>query len=180
MVQVIPAGWMPKSAAKRIIVHWTGGGSDPSELDKEHYHILIGRKGEPLRGEHAISDNDWTQDDNYAAHTRGANTGSVGLALCGMLGATEEPFSAGKYPLTNAQWNAALLACADLCRQYHIPPEPKRLLMHSEVAHQLGIEQRGKWDINVRTWKAPAAYARLTPGEELRARVRALLSEPGL
>ena len=118
-----------------------------------------------------------TTDGVYAAHTRGLNTGSIGMALCGMAGANERPFAPGRYPITAGQWNAALFAAADLCRRYNLEPVETELAMHCEVQQVFGVVQRGKWDIAVRAWKCPEAYAAMTPGEELRARVKILLRE---
>jgi hypothetical protein len=157
------------------MLHWTAGAYSPSPEDLEYYHFVIDRTGKPHRGDHSIADNVSTADDDYAAHTRGLNTGSIGLALCGMAGANQHPFAPGKFPLTVAQWNNALLAAADLCRRYKIPPDEQHLLMHCEVERFLGKEQRAKWDVSVRTWVGPAEFAHLTPGEEMRLRVRRLL-----
>jgi hypothetical protein len=159
----------------RLVIHWTAGAGAPSAEDLESYHILIDRVGLPHRGDHSIRDNLNTIDDDYAAHTRALNTGSIGLALCGMAGANRAPFAPGRFPLTRPQWNNALLAAADLCERYGIAPERNTLLMHCEVPQALGVAQRGKWDVTVRTWAGPPEYASLTPGEELRVRVKKLL-----
>jgi hypothetical protein len=174
MARRIPEEWLPPCIAERVIVHWTGGGNYPSAVDAEHYHLLVDRVGGLHRGEHSIADNLVTEDDDYAAHTRGLNRRSVGLALCGMADASAAPFAPGPFPLRAAQWNAALWAAADLCRRYRIPADERHLLMHCEVARFLGVPQSGKWDVSIRSWDA-GAWARLTPGEELRARVGLLL-----
>ena len=177
MSRLVPETWMPPAQARRVILHWTAGGPLPSDLDREHYHLLLDRKGTKLwRGEHTIADNDSTADDDYAAHTRGMNTGSIGIALCGMAGAVQHPFRPGPYPITKAQWNAALIAIADLCRRYGIAPTPQTCLMHCEVEAFLKRPQAGKWDVSVRTWQA-GEWAHVTPGEEMRARVARLLKE---
>ncbi len=128
-------------------------------------------------GENSVLDNLNTADGDYAAHTRGLNTGSIGLALCGMAGANEHPFAPGPYPIKVAQWNAALIACADICRRYRIAPDRDGLLMHCEVKAVYGIVS-SKWDISVLPFDR-GAYAHLTPGEEMRLRVTMLLSEEG-
>jgi hypothetical protein len=174
MSRIVPAAWMPDCTMARIIVHWTAGGPEPSDMDRSHYHLLVTRGGRLVRGDHDISDNVTTRDDDYAAHTRGCNTGSIGVALCGMAGAVEKPFSAGPYPLTKGQWNNALLACADLCERYGIVPNPRGLLMHCEVGEVLGIEQRGKWDVSVLTFDR-GKWSGTTPGAELRARVAQIM-----
>lgn len=176
MSKLVPASWLD-GHPKRIVVHWTAGGSVPSAHDLQFYHLLIDSLGKLHRGDHAISDNDKTGDDDYAAHTRGCNTRAIGVSLCGMAGAVQHPFKPGPFPLTRAQWNTALIAIADLCHHYGIAPTPEDLLMHCEVEEFLGIQQRGKWDVACRTWEAGEKWQTLTPGLEMRARVALLLKE---
>lgn len=174
MPRVVPSSWMPPCNMARLVLHWTAGAPVPSEMDREHYHVLIARTQELIRGDHSIADNVSTRDDDYAAHTRRLNTGSIGVALCGMMKAREMPFDPGPYPLTRAQWNHCLFVCADLCEAYGILPTPLTLLTHAEVEPHLGVVQRGKWDIT----KLPfdrGIWSSMTPGEELRARVKLLL-----
>lgn len=177
MTRVIPDAWMPLCKVSRIILHHTGGANFPSSEDKQAYHFAIDRIGKAHRGDHSILDNIDCTDDDYAAHTRGMNTGSVGLAICGMAGANQEPFAPGPYPILPAQWNAAIIAAADLCRRYRIEPMPKTLLMHAEVESVLKVRQAGKWDITIRSWKGPSKWEHLTPGNEMRARVALLMAE---
>lgn len=165
---------MKEGQLTRIIVHWTAGGPEPSALDHEHYHFLVSRRGRISRGEHEVTDNIATYDDDYAAHTRKANTGSIGVALCGMRGAKQNPFTPGPYPLTAGQWNNAILVCADLCEFYGIVPNPWYLLMHCEVEPFLGIAQNGKWDISVLPFDR-GKWTNTAPGAELRSRVAQIL-----
>jgi N-acetyl-anhydromuramyl-L-alanine amidase AmpD len=185
MGKIIPEAWMPldrvrPSRIRRIVMHWTAGAGSPSSEDKDAYHLLIDRVGHVHRGEHSITDNLITSDGDYAAHTRGLNTGSIGLALCGMAGATpatdRHDFAPGKYPLTASQWNAAIIAAADLCRRYDIEPDQEHLLMHCEVERFLGVKQAQKWDVSVLPFER-GKWGSVTPGEEMRARVKILLSE---
>lgn len=180
MPRVVPAEWMPKvrtGQIRRLVLHWTAGANFPSEEDKEHYHIVIDRVGKLHRGDHSILDNVNCADDDYAAHTYQANTGSIGLALCGMAGANQKPFAPGKYPINATQWNQALLAAADLCRAYELQPIRHELMMHHEAWQVIGTRNLGKWDISVRTWTPPERWAKMSPAEELRSRVAMLLAE---
>jgi uncharacterized protein YgiM (DUF1202 family) len=52
-------------------------------------------------------------------------------------------------PLTKAQWDKAAIVVAELCRRYNIPVNPRTVLSHAEVQANLGIRQRGKWDVAV-------------------------------
>lgn len=174
MSRLVPLEWLPECEMKRIVCHWSAGGPSPSEMDKEHYHLLLARTGKVIRGEHSILDNVSAGDNDYAAHTRGCNTGSIGVALCGMQDAVQRPFAAGPYPLTKGQWNNAIIVCAELCERYRITPNPKGLLMHCEVPEQMGIPQPGKWDVSVLPFDR-GKWAGTTPGAELRARVARIL-----
>src|SRR5262245_9659283 len=77
MASVVNPAWMQPVHMKRIIAHWSAGMHRASDLDKEHYHIIVEADGRLVRGDHDISDNLTTADDDYAAHTRGCNTGSI-------------------------------------------------------------------------------------------------------
>ena len=71
---------------KRIIIHWTGGVYVPNNIDLEHYHFLIDGNGRVHLGKYPPEANKNCNDGIYAQHTGGGNTGSIGVALCGMFG----------------------------------------------------------------------------------------------
>ena len=146
----IPANLLPRCTMRRIILHWTCGRRTANDTDIEHYHFLVeqpdGREPRVIRGEHTIDDNVSTADDDYAAHTRGCNTGSIGLALCGMLNCEKNPFKPGPHPFTHDQWHLMCRAAAQLATAYNIPITPTTVLAHGEVQEKLGIKQAGKWD----------------------------------
>lgn len=147
---LLPAEWTPPCAMQRVIIHWSEGRNLANDTDREHYHLLIEQdangKVRVIRGDHSISDNANTSDGDYAAHTLGCNTGSIGVALCGMMGCQESPFKAGPAPITLAQWRLLVEVVAELCQRYRIPVTPEAVLCHGEVQRNLGIRQRGKWD----------------------------------
>lgn len=132
-----------------IVLHWTAGAGKASGLDLEHYHFAVESDGKVVPGKLPPESNINTGDGAYAAHTRNANTGRIGIAACGMRGAVQSPFSAGPSPLTWPQINGLTRLAADLCRRYGIPVTRQTVLTHAEVQPTLGIAQRGKWDI---TW----------------------------
>lgn len=154
---------------QRIIWHWSAGGHKANATDKKAYHIIIEDGGRIVRGDHAISDNESTSTA-YAAHTRGLNTGSIGVALAGMRGAKERPFDPGPSPITEAQIEVLIDQTASLCRQYNIPVTRETVLSHAEVEPTLGVKQRNKWDI---MWLPgmPATADPVEIGDRLRARV---------
>lgn len=173
-VSAVPLDWMPWAKMQRIIVHWTGGANKASGLDKEHYHILIEGDGNLVRGTHTIADNESAADGRYAAHTRGCNTGSIGVSLCGMAGAKESPFNAGSQPITAKQWGVLAGILSDLCRRYAINPGPTTVLSHAEVQGTLGIAQNGKWDIATLPFD-PGIKGAKAIGDQMRAAVKARL-----
>jgi hypothetical protein len=60
------------------------------------------------------------------------------------------------------------------CRRYDIPVTPKTVLSHAEVQNNLGIKQRGKWDIS-RLAVDPSMNGAKACGDLLRASVAAVL-----
>lgn len=171
----VPTAWMPAARMQRIIVHWTAGGPKASDNDRAHYHVLIEADGKLVRGIPSIKLNE-TGAKGYAAHTLNCNTGSIGVSMCCMAGAVESPFNKGSAPMTLAQWDAMIDVVADLCRRYSIPVTPKTVLSHAEVQTNLGIKQRGKWDI---AWlpSGTGIFGAKACGDLLRRRVAAALDD---
>jgi hypothetical protein len=170
---IVPKEWMPPAKMKRIICHWTAGAHEASALDRKHYHIVVEGDGELVRGLVPIDENERTGDGRYAAHTLGANTGSIGVAVCCMAGANERPFRPGSHPMRESQWKRLAEVVAELCEAYAIPVTPKTVLGHGEVERNLGIRQKGKWDPLVLPW-APQLSPR-DVGDMFRGMVAALI-----
>jgi N-acetyl-anhydromuramyl-L-alanine amidase AmpD len=146
--QRLPEEWLPDCDMERIVCHWTAGAYKANATDLEHYHLLIEGDGTVVTGDHPISDNVSTGDDDYAAHTKSLNTGSIGVSLCcmGGEGVTESPFVAGPYPMTETQWRVLVEVVAELCVAYEIEVTRETVLSHAEVEGTLGVDQSGKWD----------------------------------
>lgn len=155
----------------RIISHWTGGTGRANSLDLKHYHKLTEFDGRQRDGNEEIADNVVTSDGDYAAHTLNLNTRSIGVAMCGMAGATERPFNAGEYPLTEVQFEAHCELIAELCNQYNIPVTPTTVLSHAEVEPNLGVKQRNKWDYIKLPFRQDLHGARAC-GDYMRERVK--------
>jgi len=167
----VPAAWMPAAKMQRVIVHWTAGGHKASANDKSHYHVLIEGDGAVIRGTPSIKANERSPlPKGYAAHTLACNTGSIGVSMCCMLGAVESPFKAGPAAMTEAQWDEMIEVVADLCIRYGIPVTPKTVLSHAEVQTNLGIKQRGKWDV-ARLAFDPATVGAKACGDLMRRQV---------
>lgn len=157
--------------AKGIVVHWTAGSNSVSQIDRDHYHFIVDGAGNVVQGIHTVEDNDNTSDGDYAAHTRGANTGRIGVGMAGMRGAIENPFESGPSPLTKPQWAAMIKLVQQLAEKYKIPVTPQTILTHAEVEKTLGIKQRGKWDITRIPFRPDLIGAKAC-GDFLRAEVK--------
>lgn len=131
---------------KNIVLHWTGGGNYPNDVDKEAYHFLVDKDGEVHYGIHKVEDNLDCTDGNYAAHCGGGNTGRIGVALCGMMGFNNS-MKFTKYPLTRKQFEAAFLLCAELCKKYKL--KPNQVITHAEFGLKFpNTSSKGKPDIS--------------------------------
>jgi len=158
----------------RIIIHWTAGGNKANATDKRHYHTIVEGDGNIVSGNHPFSANDPIRSPNdsstYAAHTRGANTKAIGIAMAGMRGAKERPFDHGPSPITKVQVAALVAEVARLCRANGIPVTRETVLTHAEVQSTLGIAQRNKWDVMWLPGMASAGDAHKI-GDHLRERI---------
>lgn len=137
---------------KRIILHWTGGMGTPNLTDTEHYHYLVDIGGRLYPGKFPVEANEVCKNDKYnhalyAAHTGGGNTGSIGVAMCGMV-QFKNKNDVGKCPLTRIQVETAMQLCAELCKKYNIPITKTTVLTHYEFgkAHPQ-TRSAGKIDI---------------------------------
>ena len=163
---------MPK--LNKVIAHWSAGKYKASQLDKQHYHFIYEDDGKEVPGNYTPEANLSTADGHYAQHTRGCNTGAIGVSCASMFGAVsvDKP---GTYPITPVQFDSMCKGIARLCKKYSIPVTPKTVLSHAEVQENLGIWQKGKWDIAVLTFlnlKTAKAC-----GDEMRRRVSLYLAK---
>lgn len=178
MPRIVPDDWMPPATMKRIHIHWTAGGHKANETDMKSYHILVEGDGELRRGTHSIAANSSGARGPRASHTKNANTGAIGVSLCCMRQAVENPFNPGPSPLTPVQWKRAVEVVADLAERYGILVTPTTILTHAEVEPNLGIRQRNKWDISRLAFDERFNGPRAV-GDELRIRVAELLGKGG-
>lgn len=167
-----PHDWM-------ITLHWTAGGHRASDDDLQHYHFVIEADGNIVKGRHKIEDQVSTQDGTYAAHVLNCNVRNIGVALAGMYDATEEPLSVGPSPITEKQISVAAVLIARLAGDYGVPVTPDRILTHAEVQPNLGIQQKGKWDIAMLPWNPDIRGARAV-GDWVRMKVREAQGQIGM
>ena len=157
------------AAPRRIILHWTAGTYQAGNLEREHYHYLIEGDGRPIEGVPvAWNMRDVSQGGRYAAHTRALNSYGVGVAFCGMLGATRTDF--GQYPLTEEQVRCGCIFVGCLCHLWNLPVNENTVFTHAEAERLHGVPQLGKWDIDVLPW-APTMTPREV-GDWLRSQIR--------
>lgn len=116
---------------KRIIVHWTAGGPIPTLYEKEFYHYLVDSLGKVSTGKFKPEANLVCKKGMYAAHTGGGNTGSIGIAMCGMAGFKNKK-DQGNFPLTKIQFEATMKLCAQLAKKYEINISPDTVMTHYE------------------------------------------------
>lgn len=117
---------------KRIIIHWTGGIGQPNNLEYNHYHYIVNKDGLIIEGKYKPEDNENCNDGKYAAHTGGGNTGSIGVAVCGMLKYVGGKPNSTEYPLNQKQCEACWKLVAELCKKYNIAVTSTTVLTHYE------------------------------------------------
>ena len=174
----IPPEWMPDAQMERIVCHWSAGEYKASETDRQHYHIMVEDDGQLVRGVYSIADNELCDPEgptDYAAHTRLTNSRCIGVSVCCMKDAIEEPFDGGEFPMVKKQWEAMADVCAQICKRYWIAVTPETVLGHGEVEAILGTAQSGKWDPLKLPWEPDLSIPMV--GARFRSEVRMRLEE---
>lgn len=138
---------------KRIIIHWTAGTYKPNSTDLEHYHYLVNADGLVINGKYSPEDNENCYDGRYAQHTGCGNSGSIGVAMCGMFIEKNSPLELTKYPLTKIQCERCFKLIAELSKKYNIRINAQNVMTHYEfgLKHPTSTSA-GKIDIN---WLPP-------------------------
>lgn len=144
---------------KRFILHWTAGAYHASDLDKQHYHILIEwHEGEariipgvPIKNNMAalgpgVPTYDEYNPHGYAAHTRGFNSWSIGVTMCGMFGAIDRD-NLGDWPIVPEQVDAMIGICAAGSAVFGMDVTEETFFTHFEAQSLHHVPQVGKWDI---------------------------------
>jgi hypothetical protein len=179
MTRLPKPGSFPPGDLRYVYLHWTGG--DYLETF-DAYHFCVGYSGDAA---FVAATNDLRRNMRdvrlppplpYAAHTASRNSYAVGVAACGMRGASPSDF--GAFPLRDDVLGLMCATVADACRFYNIAVDAEHVRTHAEAALEDGYFGCGddeRWDI-ARLAPAPgplhprdAAHA----GERLRARIRA-------
>jgi len=169
----------PPGELRRIYLHWT---ADDYTKIFSAYHFCIGLDGAgrpAVFATHSLQANMrellGAAPGTYAAHTAGRNSYAIGLAICGMRGATPQAF--GQYPLREDLIELGCATVARLCAFYAIALDEHHVRTHAEAALEDGYYGAGpdeRWDI-ARLEPSPRPLdegeARRT-GDLLRARAR--------
>lgn len=119
---------------RRIILHWTGGPHRANSVDRKAYHYIVEHDGNLVQGVHPVAHNmRRLTDDNYARHTGGFNSFSVGVSFAGMLNAVSAA-RPGPAPLKPGQVMAGLRFVAECCTAWNLNPrDPDHVFHHREA-----------------------------------------------
>ena len=176
---LIPALWLPRVRMDRLHLHWPAS-SYAAGSNGNHYHFLVDGDPKLVRGRSVEGQVPPLVSGKYCAHTLNANSRAIAIAICGMAGAVFGG-SHGQYPLKRAQWDMTVRASAEIVDHFSIPIDRNHTLSHAEVEANLGIAQRGNWDVAELSFDrdytrglSPAAAARKV-GDRYRDEIKALL-----
>lgn len=152
-VRVPPVLDLP-GAPRRVIMHWTGCGVTASAYERQHYHYLVQQDGLIVVGV-PVGNNmrKVGSEFPYAAHTKHFNSFSVGIAFCGMAGVKSRGDwnrgERGSAPLTESQLEAGCAFIGFCCREWGLAVSIDTVFTHAEAERLHGVDQDGKWDIDV-------------------------------
>lgn len=162
------------SGILRVHWHWTAGSYTVSDETASHYNMVIDYKGQRYDGGALPAQQAaYIPGQVGVSHTLNANTGAIGISVACMHGATTsgDKVTMGKYPMTWESIDEMLKATAELCKEFDIVPSPWTTLSHAEVQPNIGIKQRGKWDIRVLPDRPNALLDAREAGDILRKRM---------
>lgn len=150
----------------RISIHWTAGSYKACSTDRAAYHFLVDGDAEVIKGDLPPEANIDCTDGVYAHHTGGFNTGTIGVAACGM-----HRFPNTKYPLKKQQCERLWKLIAELAKKDSIPIDKDHILTHYEVGLKLpNSSSAGKSDINFLPYEP--SIPRNEVGDYIRAKVK--------
>lgn len=138
------------SGITRVHWHWTASGYVVTPRIVSHYNDVFDYEGNHYDGGAPAQQQSVYIPNKYGvSHSLGSNTGAIGMAFAGMAGAkqTSSTVNQGKYPLTWEGIDGMLERTMEYCDMYDIKVSPWTTLTHAEIQRNLGIRQRGKWDI---------------------------------
>jgi len=142
---------LPHGDLRSIVLHWTAGDYE-SAYPAYHFCIALDSAARPV----ALATHDLRANmcdaaasrSPYAAHTSGRNSYAIGLAVCGMAGATPQDF--GPFPLRDEMLALTCATAARLAAFYAIPLDREHVFTHAEAAladGYFGTGEDERWDI---------------------------------
>jgi hypothetical protein len=164
---LIPSLSQLPARPRRIILHWTGGGSRANSVDRKAYHYVVEHDGNVVQGVHPVAHNMRSlSDDNYAHHTGGLNSFSVGVSFAGMKG-SESAANPGPAPLKPGQVLAGLRFVAECCDAWELDPLDSDHVFHHREAWELhgvkGTQNHKKKDITFLPFKPELGFSETGP-----------------
>jgi hypothetical protein len=172
---------LPRGDLRRIVLHWTAG-DHVTAYGAYHVCVALDADAQPV----ALATHDLRANmcdvregrSPYAAHTSDRNSYAIGLAVCGMAGATPHDF--GLFPLRDDMIAATCATAARLAAFYEIALDAEHIFTHAEAALTDGYFGTGddeRWDI-ARLAPSPQALCAdeaRRAGDALRAMIGACL-----
>ena len=136
------------SKLKKIIIHWDAGHGTITSTALEHYHYVVDKYGLVHTGKYNPEANENCDDNHYAQHTGGGNTGAIGVAICGMCSYDDKlkQCTDPQDNITQKGMESLFSWVAYLCKKYSIPV--KNVLTHAEFGKSHPkTSSKGKIDI---------------------------------
>ena len=168
------------SGITRVHWHWTASTHLVTPEVASHYNNVFDINGKEYLGGAPAKDQarySYKGDNPIGvSHTYHGNTGAIGMGVVACAGREVLDWgkgivNIGKYPMSWPQIDAMLERTARYCIEFDIRPSEWTTITHAEVQDNIGIKQRGKWDIRV----LPDAPTKLLgvkeAGDILRARM---------
>lgn len=140
----------PRCRIDGIVVHWTAGAYGLNSVEDGSYNYIVQPDGTVQEGDFDLAAQTPPlvhSPRSYAAHTRQFNSYRAGVSMDAMGDAKERPFTAGRWPVTQAQVEATARLCAAILNHYGLPLTRKTCCTHAEVPTIHGVAQPGKWDV---------------------------------
>lgn len=138
---VIPTLRELPAPPRRIILHWTGGPHRANSVDRKAYHYVVEHDGNVVQGVFPVAKNmQRVWGDDYAHHTGGFNSFSVGISFAGMMNFVSAG-NVGPAPLKPGQVMAGLRFVAECCDAWNLDPlNPAHVFHHREAWELHGVK----------------------------------------
>lgn len=164
-----------ESGITRIHWHWTVSGYLVTPRITSHYNGVFDYEGNEYDGGAPPEQQAYYSSRFGVSHSLSSNTGAVGLAVACLSGVKANwgsmAVDQGQYPITWKGIDAMLEKTMELCKEFDIYPSPWTTLNHAEIQPNLGIRQKGKWDIQILPDQPKKILSAKVAGDMMRARM---------